>query len=157
MNDIQLDPQPPVRPDRLATLKAGWFWCCMFCLLCWGPYVLVSKLGAIEVPALTMQFLFTIGGVPVAIGVLATRRFRLEKSRKGITYGIIVGLLSGIGGMALFAAYGTGANTAVVTVMTGLYPMVTVLLAVWLLHERLTRRQCVGLACAAAAFVLFSF
>jgi len=35
--------------------------------------------------------------------------------------------------------------------------MVTVLLAVWLLHERLTKRQCVGLAFAAAAFVLFSF
>jgi len=119
VNDIQLDARAPVRPDRLATLKAGWFWCCMFCLLCWGPYVLVSKLGAIEVPALSMQFLFTIGGVPVAIGVLATRRFRLEKSPQGITYGIIVGLLSGIGGMALFAAYGTGANTAVVTVMTG--------------------------------------
>ena len=72
-------------------------------------------------------------------------------------HGIIVGLLSGIGGMALFAAYGTGANTAVVTVMTGLYPIVTVLLAVWLLHERLTRRQWVGLLFAAAAFVLFSF
>jgi transporter family protein len=129
----------------------------MFCLACWGPYVLCSKLGSMELPPLAMQFLFTLGGIPIAIGVLAMRRFRLEPSRKGIMHGIVVGLLSGIGGIALFAAYGTGANTAVVTVTTGLYPMVTVLLAVWLLHERLSRRQWIGLGFAAAAFVLFSF
>ena len=128
----------------------------MFCLACWGPYVLCSKLGAVELPALAMQFLFTLGGIPIALGVLILRKWRLEPSRKGIVNGIVTGLLSGIGGIALFAAYGTGANTAVVTVTTGLYPMVTVLLAVWLLHERLTKRQWAGLAFAAAAFVLFS-
>jgi transporter family protein len=104
-----------------------------------------------------MQFLFTIGGVPIALGVLIARRFRLEKSPKGIFNGLLVGVLSGIGGTALFAAYGTGANTAVVTVVSGLYPVVTVVLAVIFLRERLTARQWVGLGFATAAFVLFSF
>lgn len=104
-----------------------------------------------------MQFLFTVGAAPIALGVLAARRFRLEPSVRGIGYGITVGLLSAVGGTALFAAYGTGANTAMVTVVTGLYPLVTVILAVWLLKERLTRKQILGLAFAAAAFVLFSF
>lgn len=104
-----------------------------------------------------MQFLFTLGGIPVALGVLAARRFRLERSPRGISYGLLVGILSTIGGTALFAAFGTGASTAVVTVATGLYPMVTVLLAVIFLHERLTRRQCIGLGFAAGACVLLSF
>ena len=142
--------------DRPGLMKARWFWCSIFCLVCWGPYAMVSKLGSMEIPALTMQFLFTVGGVPVALGVLAMRRFRLERSAWGTIHGLTIGLLSGIGGIALFAAYGTGANTAVVTVVTGLYPMITVVLAVWLLHERLTKRQYLGLAFAAAAFVLFS-
>lgn len=142
--------------DRLGAVRARWFWYSVFCLVCWGPYVICSKLGSVEIPAFTMQYLFTLGGIPVAIGVIATRRFRLEKSVPGISYGVIIGILSGIGGIALFAAYGTGANTAVVTVVSGLYPMVTVVLAVWLLRERLSRRQYVGLAFAAAAFVLFS-
>ncbi len=115
-----------------------------------------SKLGSMEIPPLTMQFLFTIGGVPIAIAVLLLRRFRMEPSKLGIGYGLIVGILSTIGGTALFAAYGTGANTAVVTVVSGLYPLVTVLLAVWLLHERLTKRQWIGLAFAGVACVLFS-
>ena len=45
--ETRLNEQTAESPDRWATLKAGWFWCCMFCLACWGPYVLVSKLGAV--------------------------------------------------------------------------------------------------------------
>jgi transporter family protein len=142
---------------RLHTLKSKWFWYSILCLLCWGPYALFAKMGAMEVPPLTMQFLFTLGGIPIAIAALASRRLRLEPSRRGISLGLLVGVLSAIGGTALFAAFGTGENTAVVTVMTGLYPMVTVVLAVLFLHERLTKRQCIGLAFAAAACILLSF
>lgn len=136
--------------------ESAWLWYAIFCLLCWGPYAIFSKLGSSEIPALTMQFLFTLGGVPIAFGVLAARRFSLEPSPRGIVYSLIVGLLSAIGGTALFAAYGTGASTVVITVVTGLYPLVTVLLAVAFLRERLTKRQSIGLAFAVAAFVLFS-
>ncbi len=143
--------------NRLSALKSRWFWYAVFCLGCWGPYALCSKLGSVEIPALSMQFLFTIGGIPIAIAVLLLRRFRMERSKPGIIYGIVVGILSTIGGTALFAAYGTGANTALVTVVSGLYPLVTVLLAVLFLRERLTRKQWIGLAFAGVACVLFSF
>jgi transporter family protein len=80
----------------------------------------------------------------------------MEKSFSGITYGLIVGVLSGLGQLALFAAYRSSANTSVVTVISSLYPLVTVLLAVIFLHERLTRGQLAGLFFAVAAFVIFS-
>jgi hypothetical protein len=35
-----------------------------------------------------MQFLFNLGTLPVAVALLAGRRFRLEKSPKGITYSL---------------------------------------------------------------------
>ena len=69
-----------------------------------------------------MQYLFTWGGVPVGFVFLAMRRFRLEKSRKGIAFGLIVGILSAIGQLALFAAYRYGSNASVVTVLTSLPP-----------------------------------
>jgi drug/metabolite transporter (DMT)-like permease len=117
---------------------------------------MVSKLGSREIPAATMQFLFTLGSLPVALLLLAARRFKMEKDAKGITHATVTGVLSGIGGMGLFAAYGSGGNTAVVTTASSLYPMVTVVLAVLILHERLTWTQVLGLAFATAAFVLFS-
>ena len=141
---------------RLHTLKSKWFWYSILCLLCWGPYALFAKMGAMEVPALTMQFLFYLGWNSNCHCCSSARRFRLEPSQRGISLGLLVGVLSAIGGTALFAAFGTGANTAVVTVMTGLYPMVTVVLAVLFLHERLTKRQCVGLVFAGAACILLS-
>lgn len=95
--------------------KARWFWYCILCVLLWGPYTMVSKLGSREIPASTMQFLFTLGSLPVALVLLVARRFKLEKDSKGITHATVTGVLSGIGGMGLFAAYGSGGNTAVVT------------------------------------------
>ena len=56
----------------------------------------------------------------------------------------------------VFLAFRSSANTSVVTVISSLYPLVTVLLAVIFLHERLTRGQLAGLFFAVAAFVIFS-
>jgi len=138
------------------TLKARWFWYSMACVLCWGGWALFSKLGSREIPPETMQFLFTFGTIPVCIALLAARRFKLEKSPKGISYGVLNGVLSGIGGLALFAAYHTNGNTSLITSATALYPMVTVVLAVVLLRERFRFIQAVGLVFAAVAIVIFS-
>jgi transporter family protein len=103
-----------------------------------------------------MQFLFTVGALPVGIALLMARRFELEKSVKGISYAVLNGILAGIGGLTLFAAYHTNGSTSVITAATALYPMITVVLAVLILRERLTTVQILGLAFAGAAFVLFS-
>ena len=137
--------------------KARWFWCCVFCVACWVPWTFLSKLGAEHIPAPTMQYLFNWGSIPVGLGFLARQRFRIEKSPKGIAFGLTVGILSAVGQLALFAAFRYSPNASVVTVITSLYPLVTVVLAVIVLRERLTRSQVLGLGFAAAAFVIFSF
>ncbi len=105
---------------------------------------------------MAMQFIFTLGTVPVALALLAGKRFRLEKSPRGIFYSVANGVLSGVGGLALFAAYRSGGNTSVITAATALYPMFTVVLAVLVLRERLTWLQVFGLVFAGAAIVIFS-
>jgi len=139
-----------------ATLKAKWFWYSILCVLCWGGWALLSKMGSREIPADTMQFLFTFGALPVALALLVGRHFKLEKSPKGIFYAVSNGVLSGIGGLAFFAAFRSGGNTSVITAATSLYPMITVALAVTILRERLTWVQVVGLGFAAVAIVIFS-
>jgi uncharacterized membrane protein len=137
-------------------LKARWFWYSILCVLCWGGWVLLSKLGSREIPPETMQFLFTVGTLPVGIALLAARRGKLEKSKTGITYAVSNGILAGVGGLTLFAAYHTNGNTSLITVATSLYPVITVVLAMLILRERLTATQALGLAFAGAAIVLFS-
>jgi uncharacterized membrane protein len=113
-------------------------------------------MGSREIPADTMQFIFTFGTLPVALALLVARHFKLEKSRKGIFYAVSNGVLSGIGGLAFFAAFRSGGNTSVITAATSLYPMITVALAVTILRERLTWVQVLGLGFAAVAIVIFS-
>jgi len=117
---------------------------------------MASKLGSRTLSVAVMQYLFAWGTVPVGLALLATRRFKLEKSFKGISYGVANGLLSSLGNVALLAAYRSGGNTAVITTATALYPMITVVLAIVILRERLTKTQVIGLGFAAAAMVIFS-
>ena len=152
--------QNNVLPESSKTImrrwNAPWFWYSNICVLCWGGWALLSKLGSREIPPETMQFLFTIGTIPVCLALLIGRRGKLEKSPRGITFAILNGILSGIGGLALFAAYHTNGNTSLITVATALYPMITVLLAVTILRERFQLIQVLGLIFAAIAIVIFS-
>jgi len=133
-----------------------WFWYSMICVVCWAGWALLSKLGSEEIPPNTMQFLFTLGTIPVGLMLLIARRGRLEKSPLGITYGVLNGVLSGLGGLTLFAAYHTNGNTTLITAATALYPMITVVLAITILREHFRPIQALGLVFAAIAFVIFS-
>src|SRR3954454_5988574 len=81
---------------------------------------------------------------------------QIRKKRQGIFYAVLMGVLAGVGGLTLFAAYGTGGNTSLITALTALYPMITVVLAVTILREKLRRIQIVGLVFACIAIVIFS-
>lgn len=137
-------------------ITVRWFWCSILCVLSWGGWALLSKFGSREIPPEIMQFIFTIGTLPVCIALLIVRGFKLEKSPKGIFYAVLNGVLAGIGGIALFAAYHTNGNTSLITASTALYPMVTVFLAVAILRERFGILQGIGLGFAAVAIVIFS-
>lgn len=136
--------------------NARWFWYSLICVLCWGAWALLSKLGSQEIPPNTMQFLFTIGALPVGLALLIARRGKLENSTRGIAYGVLNGVLSGVGGLALFAAYHTNGNTTLITATTALYPMITVVLAISILREQFRPVQALGLVFAAIAIVIFS-
>ena len=142
-------PSPRVRTTR-------WFWYAMICVICWGGWALLSKLGSREIPPDTMQFIFTVGALPVGLALLIARRGRLERSARGIAYGVLNGVLSGAGGLALFAAYHTNGNTTLITATSALYPMITVVLAVVILHEKFRPIQALGLVFAAIAILIFS-
>ncbi len=136
--------------------RKPWFWYSVLAVLGWGAWAVLSKLASAEIPAESMQFLFTAGTLPIAAALLVARKFKVEPSPRGIVYSVANGVVSAIGTLALFAAYRSGGNTGVITVTTSLYPVITVALALLILRERLTRVQTLGLALAVAAIVIFS-
>jgi bacterial/archaeal transporter family protein len=130
-------------------------------IVLWGTWGLVSKIASAGVDAYVNQLLYTAGlahlMVFVAITVHKNRGDEGSKSRNaGIFWAFLTGILGGIGNIAFFQAMVKGGKASVVSPVTALFPMVTVLLALIFLRERLGRTQWLGLALAFVAIYLLS-
>src|SRR5262249_31744466 len=99
--------------DAMKIFKVRWLWFSILCLLSFTAFFLTSKLGTNEkIPPVTMFYLLILGSLPVALILLITKRFKLEKSAKGIFNGTMIGLVGGVGQLALLIALAdTSGNT----------------------------------------------
>jgi bacterial/archaeal transporter family protein len=145
------------RPRRIPV----WLAWSIVTIVLWGTWGLVSKIASAGVDAYVNQLLYTAGLAPlmvfVAITVHKSRGDAGSKSRNaGIFWAFLTGILGGIGNIAFFQAMVKGGKASVVSPVTALFPMVTVLLALIFLRERLGRTQWLGLALAFVAIYLLS-
>jgi len=144
-------------PTRTTRLRAKWFWYSLLSLLCWTAWALTAKVGSSKLPPSTMQFVSALGFLSVSIAVAGfARKAPRASSQKGKIYSVISGVLLALGGLASFAAYRAGDNTAATTGITSLYPAITVLCALIILKEKLTKSQIAGLCFSGIAILLFS-
>src|SRR5262245_394874 len=134
-----------------------WFLWTLLAVMSWGLWAIFSKLIGDGLSATHSQALSTIGLLPLIV-VLA-----LEKSLTnpgsvalGALYGLGAGLLSAFGNLAYYDILQRGGKAATVIPLTALYPLVTVLLAVLFLRERLNRIQLGGVFLALGATYLFN-
>lgn len=138
------------------TVKTGWFWYSIVASLCWTAWAFTARLGSKEIPPATMQFVSAFGFLLVGLVLVVVRKPQLKNSLRGNAYALISGVLLGLGGVALYGAYRVGENASVVTATTSLYPVVTVLLAVTFLREKLNKVQIIGVGFAMVAILLLS-
>src|SRR6267154_2274639 len=120
-----------------------WLWYALLCIFWWGLWGFLSKIGSAAASPLQMQILFTLGMLPVAVGMLLHMRGKLDRNRGGVTYGLLSGVATGLGTLGYYAAL-QEQNASVVTPLTGVFPVLTVLLAFGGLQERLNRVQMGG-------------
>jgi transporter family protein len=154
---IQPAPDPGNRVG-LWTLPR-WLLYSLLTIGCWGAWGAVSKIASDDVDANTNQLLFTIGLLPLI--ALTWRSSRQPGAmpgdrRIGIGWAFLTGILGGTGNIAFFHALVVGGQASVVVPVTALFPLVTVILALAILRERLGRLQKIGLALALVAIYLIS-
>jgi transporter family protein len=103
---------------------------------------------------------FALAFVPVAIAIYvasaAGYHFAWVIGGRGWLVCLAIGLATGFGVLASFAAYRYG-KAAVVTPMTGLYPVVTTLLAVPILHEKFGTMPMLGTLLALGGAAAMSY
>lgn len=132
-----------------------WLWYALLCIFWWGVWGFLSKIGSNTANPLQMQVLFTLGMLPVALAMLVQMRGNLDRNIGGITFGLLSGIATGVGTLGYYAAL-RNQNASIVTPVTGLFPVLTVLLAFLVLRERLNKLQMWGMLLALASIVILS-
>jgi drug/metabolite transporter (DMT)-like permease len=126
-------------------------------LLSWGVWAILSKLIGDALSAAHSQALSTIGLVPVILALGFSRRLSTTGHQlRGTLCALAAGVLGCAGNIAYYHALNRGGKAATVVALAALYPLVTILLAVALLKEKLNRIQIAGVLTSLAAIYLFN-
>ncbi|MFM7520466.1 MAG: DMT family transporter [Planctomycetota bacterium] len=134
-----------------------WLLFTLLAVVCWGIWAVLSKLVGDALTAVQMQALSTAGLLPVLVALgCSSPEADPGDRRRGAAVGALAGGLTCLGNVACYHALASGAKAATVVPLTALYPLVTVLLAVAFLGERLHPIQWAGVALALAAIGAFN-
>ncbi len=133
----------------------SWLGNALSAMLCWGLWAFFPKLSLSRISPSSSVFFEACGVMATSLVVVFLLGPGLEIDIEGGFYAILTGVFGTIGLYFFFCAAKTG-PISVISALTAIYPVVTVGLAVIVLHERLEMRQLIGVMLALAAAALLS-
>jgi drug/metabolite transporter (DMT)-like permease len=133
-----------------------WLVAALVSVVLWGLWALLFASASTSMPPLQVQVVSTVGLLPVLLALLFARGvWKGNRHMRGIVSGILTGFCGTLGNVAFSAALQAGGEASVITPVTALYPLVTLVLAVVLLRERVNAVQMLGIVLAVMAIGLF--
>ncbi len=137
-------------------MSTGWVIFALSCVTFWGLWGFVGKLTMNRgMPYLTFAGVSSIGMAGTAFLVLLPFGAFHSGSAASLWLALLTGLLAGLGIIAFYGALERGPAASVVP-LVALYPAVTLVLSVTLLHERLSPLKGLGIALTLVAAVLLA-
>lgn len=132
-----------------------WIFSALAALVLWGIAGFLPKLGVDESGPHFMLLYQILGGTLLAIPLFFWLGPDKAALNRNAIYGLAAGVASIAGTLFYFIAIGKGRVSSVISI-AAMYPLVTILLAITLLHEPLTFRQGLGIATSLVAIMLFA-
>ncbi len=123
--------------------------------LCWGVWGILAKFISSDISPYVNHLLFTIGMIFTIPFVIKKCNWN-EVNRKGIIWGLVAGLLAVIGNVAVYQSFSEGGQAAVVIPVTNLYPLVTILIALLVLKEKMHWLNGIGILIVLPAIIMLS-
>ncbi len=132
-----------------------WHLYALLTVLMWGIWGVFSKFASASAKPRQVLIFQSLGVVAFALLVLGLERFKVEWSVRGFSWSFAAGFFTFIGFLTFFAALEQGKASTVVT-LSALYPVVTILLSMIFLREKISLREGVGIVFALIASVLLA-
>jgi len=133
----------------------NWLPAAIISLLAFGLWGFFSKLAVVHIDAKSALIFQTLGVVITGIITLSMIHFKPATDSRGIFLALLTGLAYGFGCLFYFVAASRGKIITVVT-LTALYPLITILLSLFLLQEGVSLKQWSGICLAIVAILLMS-
>jgi drug/metabolite transporter (DMT)-like permease len=131
-----------------------WLWYSLVTVVAWGAVGLLQKLGTNRISARSvLVWLFV--GFALLVPFLPFGQL-LELTPYLLFIGILSGFLNALGSWFLFLSMESGAKASVAVPLTGLFPLITVVLGVSILRERPSWLEWLGVCCALLGGILLS-
>jgi bacterial/archaeal transporter family protein len=134
-----------------------WLRWSLLALLSWGVWAIMAKLIGDTLSGAQNQALSTLGVLPIMLALGVSRRFSVAGNRRrGVFFAVAGGAVSCVGNVFYYDLFSRGGKAAMIVPLTALYPLATILLAMVLLKERLSRIQLGGVLLSLVAIYLFN-
>jgi transporter family protein len=134
----------------------AWLGFAILALVLWGITGVTQKLSTNRISSLRSFLWFCLAMVALSAIVLVVTPPHWGMATKVVVCSVAGGILNGLGAWASFRALESGGKASIVISLISLFPLLTVVLAVALLHERLTGMQMAGAVVAIAAAIMLS-
>ncbi len=132
----------------------SWFFYALITVVCWGAVGLLQKLGTNRISSRSVLFWLMVGFFLLLPFLQHSQLFEL--SGYLVFIGLLSGFLNALGSWFLFLSLESGAKASVAVPLTGLFPLITVVLGVSILRERPSILEWVGVACALLGGIMLS-
>ena len=134
----------------------AWLGFAILALALWGITGITQKLSTNRISSERSFLWFCWAMVALSAAVLTVAHPHWGLGKVVVLCSVAGGALNGLGAWTSFRALESGGKASIVISLISLYPLLTVVLAVLLLGERLTLMQSAGAVTAIAAAVLLS-
>ena len=134
---------------------ANWLTPALLAFVVWGFWAFLPKIATKYIDPKSIVFYEVVGAVIIGLIVLVSLDFKLQTEPRGVVLAIIVGAL-GLGGSFAYVYAVSKGPVGIISIFTALYPILTILLAYFILQEPITVKQGIGICFAMVAIFLLS-
>lgn len=140
-----------------SAMISSWLLVSLLPIICWGIGGFIQKFATLRITGEQCTLAFLLGFFPMVLTVFFYDATWTNIAPQTWVLATISGLLFALGNFTVTLAYRSGGRAVVVTPIAGLYMLVTVPLAIGILHESITTREVWGIAVSMLAVVALCY
>jgi uncharacterized membrane protein len=132
-------------------LASSWLIYAMIPIALWGVSALLQKISTNDISGELSALWFLAAFVPCAVVLLILQPLNHHVPARTWMLAAALGLFFSLGNYAILAAFANHGKASIIAPLSGLYPLVSVPIAIFLLGEKIGARETAGIAVALAS------